>query len=238
MGIVDYENAINFDDFEAEDEKSLGTIYITGGGYYRRPFKGSATDSKYGWQELAWRKSPNRTSGKFAFQNIDNIKVGLVARCELNYKYMNISDYMALRQILGREKYFWVRFFDIDDGEWVEREMYCSENQINQLFTNGRQLLGVRDYSIKLVGTNRDLQDDVNYTIIYNNNGGTGSIANETVARGGEATLSDGTGFNKTGFSLIGWSITPDGGINYRLGQETTMWKNLTLYAVWEEANA
>lgn len=239
MAIVDSKNAIDFDDYEDETEQSLGTIYITGGGYFERPFKGSGTDSKYGWQELAWRKDPNRTAQTFAFTNMTEISVGLVARCELNYKYMNISDYMALRQILGRERFFYVKFFDTDDGEWVTREMYCSSNSINQLFTYGKKLLGVRDYTIKLVGTNRDLDNDITYTITYNSNGGTGSISSETsISRGDEATLSDGSGYTKSGAHIIGWSLSPDGDINYALGQETTIWRDLQLYAVWEDANA
>lgn len=239
MSLVDYKNAIHFDDFEDETEKSLGTIYITGGGYVDRPFKGSAPDSKYGWQELVWKKNPNRTSGTFAFQNMKNIAVSLVARCELNYKYMNIDDYMALRKILGRERYFKVKFFDVDEGKWVRREMYCSENQINKLFTLDKSLIGVLDYSIKLVGTNRDVFVNQTYTITYNSNGGTGTIQSETgIPWGDERTISSGSGISKEGHSLAGWSLTSDGKANYAPNQETTIWDNLTLYAVWEEANA
>ena len=152
MALPNYDKAIKFADTKYG---SIGTIYLTGGGFVNRPFNGIAPDSQWGWEEFTWFKPPTRNR-TFAFQNMDNIDVGLIARCEINVKYMNIEDYKDLRKIVGRERYFTATFFDVDAGEWVTRTMYCTENSKKQLFTLKQSLIGVLDLAIKLAGTNTD----------------------------------------------------------------------------------
>lgn len=234
MSLPDFENAIHFKDFTDDTEKSLGTIYLTGGGFVDRPFTGAGTDSKFGWQEMVWKKSPSRAGG-FTFTNMDNIEVGLVARCEINFKYMNIQDYMDLRKIIGRERHFYAKFFDVDSGEWVTREMYCSENQANTLYTLKQSLIGVMDYSIKFVGTNRDITQNATYSVTYDSNGGTGTASSLTgKSWGSQVTIDSGSSLSRDGYNLVGWSKTANGSVNYRPNQSITLWDSLTLYAVWE----
>ena len=236
----DFNKAIKFSQMADKDGEivgSLGTIYLTGGGFYRRPFNGIGVNSQFGWQEMVWKKSPNR-GGTFAFTNIDDIDVGLVARCEIVIPYNNIQDYMDLRKIIARERYFKARFFDVDEGQWVEREMYCSESSKNQLFILGQSLIGVRDINIKLVGTNRDA-DQSPITITYNLNGGSGNISSETLKRGDQLTVADPNNFNVIGPNnrpFDHWETrTEDNDTmgEYHSGQKTTVWNNMTLYAVW-----
>ena len=81
------------------------------------------------------------------------------------------------------------------------------------------------------------------YTVNYNNNGGTGTIAPDYFIYGLRYNLNDGRAFNRYHSELLGWSVNAS--VNrsltatptYRLGQEVT---NLTLpggtvnmYAVW-----
>lgn len=254
MAFVDYENAIHFGedgDFESENEKSLGTIYITGGGFVNRPFVGTGTDSKYGWQELVWKKTPTR-GANFAFQNLDSTDVGLVARCEVNFKYMNIKDYMDLRKIVGREKRFTVRFFDIDEGRWVSRDMYCSENQYSKLFTLNQSLIGNMDVTIKFVGTNLDLESiiDENYNessgVYYYNikymNGETAEYQ-ITAEYGGNITTSTDPNnlFASDSGSLQYW-VTRVGDVasgaitgKYLPDQSVTVWKNLVFFPLYTQ---
>lgn len=53
--------------------------------------------------------------------------------------------------------------------------------------------------------------EENSYTIEYNNNGGTGAIADQTVSyenrNSASATLSAGLGFTKNGYDLVGWSL-------------------------------
>lgn len=75
--------------------------------------------------------------------------------------------------------------------------------------------------------------------ITYNSNGGTGSIAATTGASGATVTLSSGTGFSRSGFTLSRWDTSAAGtGTPYSKGQTVTMpGGGLMLYAVWT-ANA
>lgn len=81
-------------------------------------------------------------------------------------------------------------------------------------------------------------EDDSNHTVTYNNNGGTGTIASQQKIHGTALTLSDGTGFTKSGSTLSKWNTQADGqGTDYALGASYTAEADVTLYAVWGSAN-
>ena len=238
MNTPNYNQGISF------KEKSIGMVYLTGGGLIDRPFKGVGVDSRFGWEHLTWKSNPSRSLTS-EFTNMDDIDVYLIARCEITINFANIHDYMDLRKILGRERHFYAEFFNTDTGEWIRREMYCSENTVSKFFMLGQRLIGAQDYTIKLVGTNRDLKEDgtitKDYTITYNANGGEGTIASEKTKWGGQVTISDGTGLTApTGKHLKYWEArtTKDGQtvVNgyYAPNQSTTIWTDMNLYAIWE----
>ena len=75
------------------------------------------------------------------------------------------------------------------------------------------------------------------YTINYNANGGTGTIAKQTKTYGQSLVLSNGTGFSRANYILKGWATSANGTKVYNLGE--TLGANVipsfsTLYAVWE----
>ena len=73
------------------------------------------------------------------------------------------------------------------------------------------------------------------WTVSYNNNGGTGTIANQTKTYGKALTLSNGSGFSKTGHTLKSWNTNSAGtGTTYNLGASYTGNAALPLYAVWQ----
>ena len=75
----------------------------------------------------------------------------------------------------------------------------------------------------------------VTYTISYNNNGGTGTIASQTKTKGTAITLSNGSGFSKTGYTLDSWNTNSAGsGTKYALSASYTTDAALTLYAQWK----
>ena len=75
------------------------------------------------------------------------------------------------------------------------------------------------------------------YTVSYNANGGTGSIPSQTVySDDPTVTLSNGTGFSRTGYTLTNWNTASDGtGTSYSLGQTISVSANIPLYAIWTE---
>lgn len=71
------------------------------------------------------------------------------------------------------------------------------------------------------------------YTVTYNNNGGTGSQT-DTKYYGVDLTLSDGTGFSKANSTLTGWNTASDGtGTAYELGGLYNANADTELYAQW-----
>ena len=73
------------------------------------------------------------------------------------------------------------------------------------------------------------------HTVTYNNNGGSGTIAAQSVKQGDSLVLSDGAGFTRVGHMLTGWATTSGGSKAYDLGATITPTDNLTLYAVWAQ---
>ena len=84
------------------------------------------------------------------------------------------------------------------------------------------------------------------YTISYNSNGGTGTMASDTVSTGGKATIKSNT-FTKTGYKFVGWTTKSDGTDdgygwnpgwsgtwNYDNGQYGIANDKLVLYARWD----
>lgn len=75
------------------------------------------------------------------------------------------------------------------------------------------------------------------YTVIYNANGGTGSIASQTV-NGSETFNLASAGFTRTGCTLLGWATNASASAaEYQLGQTVSRLAaggSITLYAVWE----
>ena len=72
------------------------------------------------------------------------------------------------------------------------------------------------------------------YTVFYHNNGGTGTIPNQSKDPGVDIVLSDGTGFSKPDSTLYRWNTQADeSGTPYALGATYSEDANLDLYAVW-----
>ena len=73
-------------------------------------------------------------------------------------------------------------------------------------------------------------------TLVFNANGGTGSMPNMTIATDSTAKLTS-NAFTKDGYTFIGWAISKDGSVKYSNGASYTMGteSTYTLYAVWEK---
>ncbi len=72
------------------------------------------------------------------------------------------------------------------------------------------------------------------YSISYNANGGSGTIATQTKTYGDAIILSNGSGLSKTGYTLDSWNTNSAGtGTKYKLSASYTTDAALTLYAQW-----
>lgn len=69
--------------------------------------------------------------------------------------------------------------------------------------------------------------------VSFNSNGGSGSMAIQTVVTDGDLTLAP-NGFTREGFTFTGWNARADGtGANYADGELVRVSADLTLYAKW-----
>ena len=78
-------------------------------------------------------------------------------------------------------------------------------------------------------------KENIDKTITFNANGGTGTMAPVTVDKGTEYTIPECgfTGPNNRAF--LGWGTSADDIVVYQPGDKVTINKNLTLYAVWDD---
>lgn len=210
----------------------INTIYITGGGYVRKAFTGIGRDS-IGWNETVWGASLTR-SNTFSLENIDDVEIGQVPQCTIVFKYMKIEDFIVMQQLL-KERHLIVDYFDFDKGERVTHEMAVTGNERKRFYTTRNYINGITDFTIKLVGTNRDFQY-VDKTITFEPNGadsGTTKTITSTITN--QVILDDGSDFVKTGYHIAEWNTKADGsGQSYGLSASITLWQDLTLYAIWE----
>ena len=70
------------------------------------------------------------------------------------------------------------------------------------------------------------------YTITYNANSGSGSIASQEVTPGSSVALAD-NAFTRSNYYFKGWATTSGGSVAYRTNQSITPTGDMTLYAVW-----
>lgn len=211
---------------------TIGTIRING-----IPFKHLSTDSVLGFDTLSWAEEPTRNN-LFAFENIDQIDIGLVAQCQINLKYCSIEDFMKLRE-LAQQRYVYVTFFNVDKGEWeYDREMYCSKSEKQKLFYFKPELIGVLDVSITFVATNREVERDP-VTISFDANGYNITVPNaQTIPYGSVFKLEDAPAI--TGYTFEYWTDARDEtshkatGWHYLSGQSFTAWKDKTLYPIYK----
>lgn len=72
------------------------------------------------------------------------------------------------------------------------------------------------------------------YNVIFDANGGNGTIASISVEERSEITLPENT-FTKTGYSFAGWATSADGNVSYSDKAKISITGNITVYAKWTE---
>lgn len=233
---IDYAGAIR--DVDKNNNKlDLDTIYITAGGLVRYPFRGIATDSVGGINETVWGGDLTRSRGTFALQNIDDVDFGIVPRCELSFKYLNVQDYLALCRI-AQQRTMVVDFFNRDLGERQTLEMAMTNQERGNLYHYGAdEYIGNFNIKIKLVATNRNLagMKDTQFSVKYIPNGGLGQLpADVTNIAWSKSFIIKSAGLTKDGKPFDHWNTKADGtGDSYIPNQSVTIWKNLELYAIY-----
>ncbi|MFA5574619.1 MAG: InlB B-repeat-containing protein [Brumimicrobium sp.] len=102
-------------------------------------------------------------------------------------------------------------------------------------FYNKGSSSSARTYVIDFCVTYTMSPSGPSHDVIFDANGGTGTMANQTIAEGGSANLNSNT-FTRSGYVFAGWNTNADGsGTSYADGDNFNMGSaDVTLYAQWD----
>ena len=229
------------------------------------------TFTNYGDFQFVWEKSyvkePKR-SANGVIGNLNSYATFITPHLIMNFSIMSIDDYRAImRKDLERNE-FVVECYDPIYNVRIKKKMYFGTPEMAKLFTiakvrfNGDdweefiELVGVREYSVELIGTNADL-DLVSVRYIVNppqvtENGVTTTLVPDFATDGGEEDVYSGEDLviggntdipNETfggRYKFTKWNISsanptePKEKGNYLNGYAYTINANLVLYAQWE----
>lgn len=218
---------MKFDRTKGIKIEDLDTLYIDG-----VAFKGISPESQLGWYETVWGANLTR-SNDFQFTNIDDVDFGRVANLQITFPIMDYQTFLQLQNLL-HQRHVMVDYFNVDLGKRVVEEMAITGNERKKIYNFGNDILGMRNVSIKLVGTNREFDTNEEIEITYRSNNGFDDEELRSGNRFSQYKLEEYNLFTNPSKIFLHWNTQPDdSGISYYYGQEITLWNDMVLYAIW-----
>ena len=105
-------------------------------------------------EEKSYAEQPFRSQDG-SIEDLDNYTTFLTPRLIIKYNMMNIDDYRNLMTLLKSKNAFNVTCYDIVADRRVTHEMYFANPKMPVIYQQYLSALGVQDYTIELIGTNR-----------------------------------------------------------------------------------
>ena len=200
--------------------------------------------------EKSYFTSPVRSSGG-VIDNLNSYATFLTPRLVINFKMIDIEAYRTVMKLLQSKNEFTVSCYDIVNDTRVTHNMYFATPSMPSIYQKYLQVLGIKDYTIELIGTNTGVEE---YTLTYNYNIPSGvtwdkqTSATQTFAK----NISDTVGstnapytdnnvtyaissqtFGDT-YQFVGWYENANGtGFGYRDGDAYFIASDKTVYAKW-----
>ena len=109
-------------------------------------------------EEKSYAEQPVRANDG-SIENLDDYTTFLTPRLIIKYNMMNIDDYRTLMTFLKSKNTFNVTCYDIVADRRATHEMYFANPQMPVIYQRYLAALGVQDYTIELIGTNRRTED-------------------------------------------------------------------------------
>ena len=109
-------------------------------------------------EEKSYMEQPTRSQDG-TIEGLDDYSTFLTPRLIIKYNMMNIEDYRTLMTFLKSKNTFNVTCYDIVADRRVTHEMYFANPQMPVIYQQYLAVLGVQDYTIELIGTNRKTED-------------------------------------------------------------------------------
>lgn len=164
---------------EFYETRQLDRIKIDGNeiqGYFEYSFS----------DEKSYVTEPTR-SASGTIENLNSYATFLTPRLVIKYNYMHIGDYRKLMQLLNSKNEFVVECYDIVLDKRVVHKMYHATPQMPTIHQRNLEVLGIRDYTVELIGTNNDF--DTIDILYYDNTGSLIADATQTVEKGADAII-------------------------------------------------
>lgn len=137
-------------------------------------------------EEKTYVKSPER-SADGTIDNLNSYATFMTPRLVIKYNYMHIEDYRTLMKLLNSKNEFVVECYDIVRDERVVHKMYHAPAEMPKIHQRYLEVLGVRDYTVELIGTNVSLDTvEIRY---YDENGNLIAEATQSIDKGTEAVI-------------------------------------------------
>lgn len=176
--------------------------------------------------EKSYVTSPER-SADGTIDNLNSYSTFFTPRLVIKYNYMHISDYRKLMILLNSKNEFVVECYDIVLDKRVRHKMYVATPEMPTIHQRYMEVLGIRNYTIELIGTNVGFDTvEVRY---YDINGILIPEATQSVDKGTEAIIN----YNyiaPTGHRFDGqW--TDSAGVVRNNGEAILIQNDLDLYA-------
>lgn len=210
-------------------------------------------------EEKSYKEEPQR-SDDGSIADLEDYATFLTPRLIIRYNMMRIEDYRKLMKKLKQKNTFSVECYDIVEDKRVINEMYFAPPEMPVIYQQYLATLGIQEYTIELIGTNRKTHFSVTYDYNFSSSVDGASISawfdtyypNEPKTKTidnipynqkyevGKVTLSNGTTLlaDIIPTTLKGWSTSPYGDYEatpyYADGGMYFLSKDLVLYAQWE----
>ena len=109
-------------------------------------------------EEKSYMEQPTRSQDG-SIENLDDYTTFLTPRLIIKYNMMNIDDYRTVMTFLKSKNTFNVTCYDVVADRRVTHEMYFANPQMPVIYQRYLAAMGVQDYTIELIGTNRRTED-------------------------------------------------------------------------------
>ena len=118
-------------------------------------------------EEKTYHEQPVRSqNGEIV--DLEDYTTFLTPRLIIKYNMMGIDDYRTLMTFLKTKNTFKVTCYDIVADRRVTHEMYFATPSMPMIYQKYLAVLGIREPSIELIGTNRRIEEEkINLTIGY-----------------------------------------------------------------------
>ena len=208
-------------------------------------------------EEKTYKTQPVRADDG-SIPDLENYATFLTPRLIIKYNMMQIEDYRKLMKKLKQKNVFNVECYDIVEDKRVAHEMYFAPPQMPIIYQQYLAVLGVQEYTIELIGTNRKTHINITYDFNFGSSPDAVSLAtwfntyypyDQTIVTVenlpynqknvvGKLTLSNGSLLSQIGVSkLLYWSTSREGGEEYGArytdGASYYLATDLTLYGQW-----